>query len=174
MAGLCLFSISRLCSNFLVLFVTLNNTKFLGNIWQFISRPLFTHVALKIHVIFLQCDPQILAAKPNGSTWASNSNNLIPLTCRVDLSMHILMSYFCGTKVQMTTALLWCRNYCSFSHVPLLFGKQGKHVFLHSLLIYLHAGQCHHLSIHRWLYFAPLANHEEVHGSSFCSEVIRK
>lgn len=30
--------------------------------------------------------------------------------------MHNLMSYFFGTKVQMTTALLWFRNCCSFSH----------------------------------------------------------
>lgn len=30
--------------------------------------------------------------------------------------MHNLMSYFFGTKLQMTTALLWYRNCCSFSH----------------------------------------------------------
>ena len=79
-----------------VLFVTLNNRnlKFLANIWLFISRHLFTHVALKTCAIF----------------------NLISLTCHVDLSMHILMSYFYGIKVQMTTALLLYRNCCSFSH----------------------------------------------------------
>lgn len=57
-----------------------------------------------------------MAAKSNGLPWALNSNNLISLTSRVNLSMHISMSYFYGTKVQMSTALLLYRNCYSFSH----------------------------------------------------------
>lgn len=108
MAGLCLFSILRLCLNYLVLFVIL----ILGNIWLFISIPPFNPCGFKDPCYIFAVQPIKIGCKANRVNMGLKFKQFNSTRLLVDLSMHILMSYFCGTKVQMTTALLWYRNCC--------------------------------------------------------------